>query len=362
MDKNLDILIAEAVKAYLASGVEEQVDYHKFYLYSIVTHSTAIEGSTVTEIENHLLFDEGIAAKGRSLTEQMMNVDLKDAYLYAFKIASENPTYTPKLLRQLSALVMRRTGSEYSTIAGEFDSSKGDFRLCNVSAGIGGRSYLAYNKVTRAVDDFCKWLNDAIAGINKRDIASCYRLSFEAHFRLVTIHPWVDGNGRTTRLVMNMVQRQLGLIPSIVRKEDKGEYIQSLVDSRENEDSTITQDTMMRHHIANLNRRVAEYQENDGVNDLVNSQDTTVIETNDGVTDTINDTITSGNDTIKELPKLHRKIVEAIRIKSEITRKEMIGLLNVSDSTISRALKHLQDQGIIKREGARKKGKWVILK
>ncbi len=47
MDKKLDIQIEEALKAYLASGVEDQVDYQKFYLYSIVTHSTAIEGSTV---------------------------------------------------------------------------------------------------------------------------------------------------------------------------------------------------------------------------------------------------------------------------------------------------------------------------
>ena len=261
MDKNLDIQIEEALKTYLASGVEEQVDYQKFYLYSIVTHSTAIEGSTVTEIENQLLFDEGISAKGRSLTEQMMNVDLIDAYLHAFKIASADLVYTPQLLQQLSALVMRRTGGDYSTLAGQFDSSKGDFRLCNVSAGVGGRSYLAYNKVPRAVDDFCRWLNREIADIDRSDVATCYRLSFEAHYRLVTIHPWVDGNGRTTRLVMNMVQRQLGLVPSIVSKEDKGEYIQALVDSRENEDSTIAQDMMLRHHIANLNLRTSQYQE-----------------------------------------------------------------------------------------------------
>ena len=124
VDRYLELQVMEALKTYLTSGVEVQVDYQKFYLYSIVTHSTAIEGSTVTEIENHLLFDEGIAAKGRSLTEQMMNVDLKDAYLHAFKIASENPTHSPRLLQQLSALAMRRTGSEYSTIAGQFDSSK----------------------------------------------------------------------------------------------------------------------------------------------------------------------------------------------------------------------------------------------
>lgn len=262
MDKDLNLLIEMALKAYLASEVENQVDYEKFHLYSIVTHSTAIEGSTVTEIENQLLFDEGIVAKGRSLTEQMMNVDLKDAYLHAFRAVSGITVYTPQLLRQLSALVMRRTGSEYSTIAGQFDSSKGEFRLCNVSAGLGGRSYLAFNKVTRAVDEFCGWLNEEIANIDKTVVSACYRLSFEAHFRLVTIHPWVDGNGRTARLLMNMIQRQLGLVPSIVRKEDKGEYIQSLVDSREHDDSTIAQDVMLRHHIANLDRLVRQYHEN----------------------------------------------------------------------------------------------------
>ncbi len=351
MYRNLDIQIEEALKAYLASGVEDQVDYQKFYLYSIVTHSTAIEGSTVTEIENQLLFDEGIAAKGRSLTEQMMNVDLKDAYLHAFKIASENPTYSPQLLQQLSALVMRRTGSEYSTIAGQFDSAKGEFRLCNVSAGIGGKSYLAYNKVPGAVDDFCKWLNDEIDKVDRKDIAACYRLSFEVHFRLVSIHPWVDGNGRTTRLVMNMIQRQLGLVPSIVRKEDKGEYIQSLVDSRENEDSTITQDTMLRHHIANLNRRVLQYQENDGVDDTVNSRN-----------DTVNDTVSSQNDTVNNLKDSLQRIYSAILNDPEITHLEIMEIFHISESTAKRATRELKKLGFIKREGSDKTGRWIVLK
>lgn len=347
MDKVLDIQIEEALKAYRTSGVEEQVDYQKFYLYSIVTHSTAIEGSTVTEIENQLLFDEGIAAKGRSLTEQMMNVDLKDAYLYAFKLATDNPTYTPQLLQQLSALVMRRTGSEYSTIAGHFDSSKGEFRLCNVSAGIGGRSYLAYNKVPRAVDDFCSWLNEEIATADRENITACYRLSFEAHFLLVTIHPWVDGNGRTTRLVMNMIQRQLGLIPSIVRKEDKGEYIQSLVDSRENDDSTIAQDVMLRHHIANLNRRVLQFQEND----TVNTQ-----------SDTVNDTANSNNDIVTGLKKTLQKVYTAILNNPEITHSEIMETLHISESTAKRATRDLKKLGYIAREGSDKTGKWIILK
>jgi len=346
MDTNLDIQIDEALKAYLASGVEDQVDYQKFYLYSIVTHSTAIEGSTVTEIENQLLFDEGIAAKGRSLTEQMMNVDLKDAYLYAFKIASENLIYTPQLLQQLSALVMRRTGSEYSTVAGQFDSSKGEFRLCNVSAGIGGRSYLAYNKVPQSVDDFCEWLNKEIANVDKTDIAACYRLSFEAHFRLVSIHPWVDGNGRTTRLVMNMIQRQLGLVPSIVRKEDKGEHIQSLVDSRENGDSTIAQDMMLRHHISNLKRRVLQYQEGYG---LMND--------NVGVNVGVNN-----NGVGVKLTNTQRKIYELIQANQSITHSEMAKALSVTSKTAERATKALRDFGLLGREGSDKTGRWIILK
>ena len=347
MDANFDIQIEETLKAYRASGVEEQVDYQKFYLYSIVTHSTAIEGSTVTEIENQLLFDEGIAAKGRSLTEQMMNVDLKDAYLYAFKLATDNPTYTPQLLQQLSALVMRRTESEYSMIAGHFDSSKGEFRRCNVSAGIGGRSYLAYNKVPRAVYDFCSWLNEEIANADRANIAACYRLSFEAHLRLVTIHPWVDGNGRTTRLVMNLIQRQLGLVPSIVRKEDKGEYIQSLVDSRENDDSTIAQDVMLSHHIANINRRILQYQEND----TVNTQ-----------SDTVNVTANSNNDTVKGLKKSLQKVYTVILNNPKITHSEIMQTLHISESTAKRATRDLKKLGYIAREGSDKTGKWIILK
>ena len=75
----MDQLIA-LIERYKQLGIDSQIDYEKFYLYSIITHSTAIEGSTVTEIENQLLFDQGITAKGKTIVEQMMNLDLKRAY------------------------------------------------------------------------------------------------------------------------------------------------------------------------------------------------------------------------------------------------------------------------------------------
>ena len=58
-NENKDILI-NLLNQHKELGISEQIDYNKFDLYSIITHSRAIEGSTVTEVEAQLLFDEGI--------------------------------------------------------------------------------------------------------------------------------------------------------------------------------------------------------------------------------------------------------------------------------------------------------------
>lgn len=337
--KELDKKLIETVKRYIASGIEQQVDYEKFYLYSLITHSTAIEGSTVTEVENQLLFDEGITAKGRSLHEQMMNVDLKNAYLYGFEWIKQHQAYTPESLCRLSAKVMQRTGGELFTLGGNFDSSKGELRLCNVSAGIGGRSYLAFQKVPKAVADFCLWLNHELSVIDRKDPAACYRLSFEAHFRLVTIHPWVDGNGRTTRLLMNMVQRQLDLIPSIVTKETKGEYIQALIDSREQENSVIIQDVMLTQHIANLEQRILQYQQS--LHDTANNEN-----------DTVNDTVKSSD--------VVSRLLEAIKAHPEYTYDEYAKELQIGRATVARHIKKLNGT-VIHRIGSDKTGYWELI-
>ena len=67
-------LLLQLLKQHKELGISNQIDYDKFYLYSIITHSTAIEGSTVTEVEALLLFDEGITAKGKPMVEQLMNL------------------------------------------------------------------------------------------------------------------------------------------------------------------------------------------------------------------------------------------------------------------------------------------------
>lgn len=62
-----------------------------------------------------------------------------------------------------------------------------------------------------------------------------YELSFNAHLNLVTIHPWVDGNGRTARLLMNYIQFFYNLLPTKIFNEDREEYISALRQSQEEE-------------------------------------------------------------------------------------------------------------------------------
>jgi Fic family protein len=248
----------DALQEFNRLGIAEQFDFQKLYLYSIITHSTAIEGSTVSEIENTLMFDEGIVPGGHNVTEQLMNLDLKRAYDYVNSQLAVKPPITVDFLKHLSALVMRNTGSSYTTALGSFDSSAGDLRLVNVSAGRGGKSYLSYQKVPQRLEDFCKWLN------NERqkafiDAATAYALSFEAHYRLVSIHPWVDGNGRTCRLLMNMIQMEKDLLPSILKKENKAKYIEALAVSQDNEDSTVFVEFMMDSMVAFIRQSIGEF-------------------------------------------------------------------------------------------------------
>ena len=134
-----------------------------------------------------------------------------------------------------------------------------------------------------------------------------------------------------------MVQRQLGLIPSIVTKEAKGEYIQALIDSREHEDSVIIQDVMMSQHITNLKNRILQYQKT----------------ASDTVNDTTSDTV-KANDTTSRL-------VAAIKEHPEYTYDEYAQMLGIGRATVARHIKKLNGT-IIQRIGSDKDGYWKFIK
>lgn len=256
--ENKDILL-KLLQQYKALGISEQIDYNKFYLYSIITHSTAIEGSTVTEVEAQLLFDEGITSSKRTMTEQMMNLDLKMAYEYGMLWIKKHEPVTVNWLITLASKVMARTGSEYHSMGGDFSAAKGELRKLNVTAGPEGKSYLSYQKVPSRLAAFCEELNKKRQAINPSDVTAVYDLSFWAHYELVTIHPWADGNGRTCRLLMNLLQMEFDALPTKVLKEDKAEYIQALIDTRESDDINIFLDCMTRLHLQHLKTDIDQF-------------------------------------------------------------------------------------------------------
>jgi Fic family protein len=255
-NKLWDIIEAKQQR-YNCLGLDEMKDYKKFYIYSIIAHSTAIEGSTLTEKDTQLLFDEGIVVKGKSITEHLMNLDLKGAYEYAVSEAAKKKKITPDFLKQLNSLIVKNTGGLHHVAAGTFDSSKGDYRLCGVTAGVEGKSYMNYMKVPDTVNRFCEETNERL---NAKNLKEIYHLSFDAHFNLVTIHPWVDGNGRTSRLLMNYIQFYHDVVPTKIHKEDKSEYIDALEKSRESETVTPFRNFMAHQHLKTLRQAIDNYE------------------------------------------------------------------------------------------------------
>ena len=333
--------LLDALNEYQSLGISEQIDYKKFYLYSIITHSTDIEGSTVTEIENQLLFDEGIAAKGRSMQEQLMNLDLKAAYEHSMQLAEQHKDFSVEMLKTLSALVMKNTGSAYNTVQGSFDASKGDLRLVSVTAGIGGRSYMDFRKVPEKLQEFCLQLNEMRRQlVNSNDLIAKYLLTFDAHYQLVTIHPWVDGNGRMSRLLMNHLQYEFGLVPVKINKADKAEYIQSLVDSREQESTEPFRRFMLEQNTRNIRKEIEEFKE---------SQSTDPIKP-------LSDPIKRFADPITE------RLYQALMKDNGLNYAAYGALLGVSEATVKRRLGELKAAGYITRVGSNKSGHWEVLK
>lgn len=251
--------VGSLVKEYNDLNLSDSIDYKKFYLYSIISHSTAIEGSTLTEAETQMLLDEGLTAKGKPLVHHLMNEDLKNAYNFAFDEAGKRTLISPEFLKKLSSLVMKSTGIIYNGISGQWDSSTGDYRLHGVTAGFGGKSYINFKKVPELVDQFCAEINTRLLQVNTlREILT---LSFDAHLNLVTVHPWGDGNGRMGRLVMNFIQFYYQQIPSKIFREDRAEYILSLRNSQDSNTPEPFRNFMLSQQLKMLKEEISNFKQ-----------------------------------------------------------------------------------------------------
>jgi len=219
----------EKLVAGYMQATRGQVDMKKFTFYAITYHSTAIEGSTLTEGQVYNLLDQDIPAKNKPFSEQQMVIDHQKALIFTLKKANEKKTLTEQFIQEIGGMVVKNTGSIYSTALGMFDSTRGDYRLVNVHAG--ARTFPNYSKVPDLMKAFVLEMNRQVS--EAKTFQQKVEAAFYAHFQFVSIHPFADGNGRISRLIMNYILYLFDLPIFYVFKSSRISYIQALEKVRE---------------------------------------------------------------------------------------------------------------------------------
>ena len=245
------------IDKYRRLRIDDVIDHEKFSNISIVHHSTVLEGSTLTAVETQVLIEEGLTPKGKPLMHSLMVIDHFKALQFALIEAKNNRSVSVSLIQELNSLLIRNTGSIYNTLLGTVDATKGEFRKGNVTAG---ETYFPnYDKVSRLTEELVRF----ISGEMEKDLSLLQQveLSFDSHFNLVSIHPFYDGNGRTSRLLMNYIQAYYNLPLAIVFKESKVEYIEALKETRAKEDINIFRAFMGQEYSKLLRQEIQKIEE-----------------------------------------------------------------------------------------------------
>jgi Fic family protein len=176
-------------------------------------NSNAIEGSTLTLRETQLILETGLTIGGKSLREHFEVTNHKDAIDYVESLAQQSELITPFHVRQIHKLVLSQIDNE----------NAGQYRKTEVR--IAGAKHVPPEawEVPQRMTEWGDWLKDAQKNIHPVELAA------QAHHRLVAIHPFVDGNGRTARLVMNLVLFKHGYPPAVILRVNRKQYYQVLM-------------------------------------------------------------------------------------------------------------------------------------
>jgi Fic family protein len=173
--------------------------------------SNAIEGNTLSRAETALVVEKGLTVEGKTLQEHLEAVNHAEAYEWIRQQSNTKiDSITQNTILHLHQLILQKID----------DINAGKYRT--VPVRIAGSTVVMPNpaKVPKLMSEFIARLHQ-----NTTDPVT---QAVEAHFRFVSIHPFVDGNGRTGRLIMNLMLMQSGYPPAIIRKEDRSQYIKHI--------------------------------------------------------------------------------------------------------------------------------------
>ncbi|KAL2092792.1 hypothetical protein ACEWY4_012590 [Coilia grayii] len=182
--------------------VMEETYYHHIY------HTVAIEGNTLTLSEIRHIIETRYAVPGKSLQEQNEALGVDSAMKYI------NTT----LLSRSGAITENHILEIHRRVLGHADPVEAG-RLRTSQVFVGHHVPPHPQDLQRHMQELVQWLNSEEA-LNLHPV----ELAALAHYKLVYVHPFVDGNGRTSRLLMNLVLMQASYPPITIRKEQRSEY------------------------------------------------------------------------------------------------------------------------------------------
>ena len=187
-------------------------------------HSNSIEGNSLTLRETKVILEEGMTIKGKSLREHFEAVNHQEAIEYVESLADPNYKLLTRDILNVHALVLQKIEKEFA----------GRFRTAGVR--IGGANFIPPNalKVTDMMDELIDWINTPLYSLED----TLFHLAI-FHHRFVWIHPFFDGNGRTVRLVFNLMLMKFGFPPAIILQQDRKKYYAALNKANEGDYSKL---------------------------------------------------------------------------------------------------------------------------
>jgi Fic family protein len=170
-------------------------------------NSNAIEGNTLTLRETALIIRDGITIAEKSIKEHLEIIGHKDAFEYMITLADAHSSLTDRVIRELHSLVLMNDAA-----------NKGVYRSVPVailgSAHTPSPHYLIREHMEALIADYENLKRD-------RHIIAA---AAEFHLRFEGIHPFIDGNGRTGRLILNLELIKSGFLPVNIKFADRRKY------------------------------------------------------------------------------------------------------------------------------------------
>ncbi len=175
-------------------------------------HSNAMEGNTLTLRETRIVVEDGLTVGGKTLREHFEALNHQDAIAFVESLAAGVRLLTTSDILAIHALVMQKIDPDFA----------GRFR--NAGVRIAGAGFIPPNalKVASFIEELILWANDETNPLPIVVKAAVF------HHRFVWIHPFFDGNGRTARLLSNLLLMKHGFPPAIILKNDRKKYYDAL--------------------------------------------------------------------------------------------------------------------------------------